>query len=270
MSTNNAFHVQYITEEYNRRSQANPHYSLRSFARDLDVAVSWLSDFLSGKKGLALPTAERFITTLGLSPSEAKLFLLSTKAYHSRSAKDREEALKELKALKKSDSYKMRPNDFVLTGTWYHQAILELTELEEFSHHEFEIAERLRLPLATIRRALQELQNAGMLEIKNGKMKALFPETESSADLPSAAIRKYHEQILQKSLKALHEQPLDQREYNSVTFAFDAGRVVEAKKALRKFHKQFTDEFYSNSKNKDSVYQLSLQFFRIDQKRKTS
>lgn len=268
MSTNKAFHIQSLADEYNRRSQANPHYSLRSFARDLDVAVSWLSDFLAEKKGLSAETAERLAATLGLSPTESKLFLLSTKAYHSRSTTERAEAMKELKALKKSDAYKMRPQDFASIGTWYHQAILELTELEEFNHHEFEIAERLRLPLQTIRRALQELQDAGVLEIKNGKMKAQFPETESSADLPSAAIRKYHEQILQKGLKALHEQPIDQREYTSVTFAFEADRVVEAKKALRKFHKQFTDEFYSNSKNKDSVYQLSFQFFRIDQKRK--
>jgi len=266
MDAHKPFHFTYIAEEYARRCQANPHYSLRAFARDLDVTPSWLSDFLSEKKGLSPLAAERFVTLLGFSNSEAKLFILSVKAHHSRSAKAREDAQKELATLKKSSSFKMMSKDFSLTGTWYHQAVLELTEVEGFSHQETEIAERLKLPLATIKRALVQLQEAGLLEIKNGKMKSCYPETESTIDLPSVAIRKYHEQIIQKGLTALNEQSVHQREYASTTFAFDASRTAEAKKALRKFQKEFADEFYTKSKNKNSVYQLSLQFFRIDQK----
>ena len=196
------------------------------------------------------------------------MFLLNTKASHSRSPRERSEARKELSDLKTKKTYSMRPNDFSKTGTWYHQAILELTELESFSHHEFEIAERLRLPLQTVRRALGDLQEAGLLEIQNGRMHANFPETESTQDIPSMAIRKYHEQMLQKGVQALHEQHVQQREYGSATFAFDASRIEQAKAALRDFQKKFSDEFYTNSENKNSVYQYSFQFYRIDQERK--
>jgi uncharacterized protein (TIGR02147 family) len=220
---------------------------------------------LSEKKGLSPSAAERFVPLLGFSTSEAKLFILSVKAHHSRSAKAREVAQKELATFKKISSFKMKPKDFSSTGTWYHQAILELTEVESFTHQDSEIAERLRLPLPTIKRALIQLQEAGLLEIKNGKMKSCFPETESTMDMPSVAIRKYHEQIIQKSLTALHEQPVHQREYSSATFAFEANRAAEAKKFLRKFQKGFAEDFYTNSKNKNCIYQLSLQFFRIDQ-----
>lgn len=264
MSLTKPFHVNYLAEEFSRRSQGNPYYSLRSFARDLEVAPSWLSDFLSLKKGLSRKAAERFTEMLGLSASEAKLFILSAQANHARSAKDREEAQQELKKIKKSSSYKMKPKDFVLTGAWYHQAILELTEIENFSHTEQEIAQRLRLPLVTIKRAISDLQDANLLTFEDGKMKAVFNETESSVDLPSSAICKYHEQILQKGLAALREQSILQREYSSVTFAFDSERMTEAKQALRKFQKEFTEEFYTNSKEKNSVYQFSFQFFRID------
>ncbi len=268
MSTENAFHFRYIKDEFTRRSQANPHYSLRAFARDLDVSPSWLSDFMLEKKGLSPAAAKRLVSVLSFTNSEAKVFLLSASAHHARSPKDREAARKQLASLKKNKAFTMKPNDFIKTGTWYHQAILELTEVEDFGHHELEIAERLRLPLPTIRRALQELQEAGLLMIEHGKMKSCFPETESTADFPSAAIRKFHEQVIQKSLKALHEQAVQDREYGSATFAFEASRINEAKQALREFQKKFSDEFYTNSKNKDSIYQFSLQFFRLDTKRK--
>ncbi|MEK2690855.1 TIGR02147 family protein [Bdellovibrio sp. GT3] len=267
MKLDQSFHYKYLADEFARRSNANPHYSLRSFARDLEVTPSWLSDFLSNKKGMAPKTAERLSVLLGMALTESRVFILSSKAFHSRSEKDRKAATLELASFKQTKSYKMRPKDFSATGTWYHQAILELTEVEGFSHHEYELMERLRLPQATIRRAIQDLIAAELLKIEDGKMKPCFPETESTMDISSIAIRNFHEQVLNKGIKALHEQTVTHREFGSTTFAFDDSKIDEAKKALRKFQKQFADDFYTKSANKNSVYQFSVQFFRIDRKK---
>lgn len=266
MSKKQLFHQQYLTNEYDKRMQKNPHYSLRSFARDLDVPASWLSEFLNSKKGMSLANANKICKALSLSPSDVDAFTMSVRAHHSRSPQERKSARAEMKAYKVVDAFKMKPADFVETGAWYHQTILELTEVDDFEHTEADIARRLRLPLPTIKRAVQALQDGGLLTIENGKMKASFSETQSPMDTPSHAMRKYQEQILEKGAIALHDQPLEAREFISVTFAFDAQRVKAAKAALRKMHKQFTDEFYVESDSKNSVYQLSLQFFRMDQK----
>lgn len=268
MNNNSGYHLRYLTNEYEHRQQKNPHYSLRSFARDLDVTVSWLSDFLNSKKGMSLNTAKKICKTLSLSPSEAEVFILSVRAMHSRSLGDRKTAAAELRAYKVTESFKMKPADFIETGAWYHQTILELAEVEDFKHTELDIAQRLRLPLPTVKRALQSLQETGQLKIENGRMQACFAETQSPMDTPALAMRKYQEQILKKGALAIHEQPTDMREFFSVTFAFESERIADAKKTLRKFQKQFTDEFYSANGSKDSVYQLSLQFFRMDQKGK--
>lgn len=248
--------------------QKNPHYSLRSFARDLDVPASWLSEFLSSKKGMSVRTAQKLCKNMALSPSDADLFILSVRANHSRRPADRKAACAEIKEYKVIEAFKMKPHDFIEIGAWYHQAILELTEVEDFEHTEIDIARRLRLPLPTIKRALQSLQEAGLLLVEDGKMTASFSETQSPMDTPSLAMRKYQEQILQKGAMALHEQHLDEREFVSMTFAFDSARIQEAKKSLRKFYKQFADEFYTKSDHKDSVYQLSFQFFRMDHRGK--
>lgn len=265
MTTQN-FHLNYLSTEFAKRIQRNPHYSLRSFARDLGVPPSWLSEFLNAKKGMSLTTAEKICRSLNLSLSETELFLLGVRAAHARNPKDRAEAAVLLKKYKKTEAFNMKPADFIEIDSWYHQSILELTEVEDFAHTENDIAQRLRLPAPTVKRAVASLQKFGLLKIKDGRMLATYPETESSLDTPSLAMRKYQEQILQKGANALHEQPNHMREFMSVTFAFEAERIAEAKKALRQFQKQFSSEFYNKSERKNSVYQFSLQFFRMDQK----
>jgi uncharacterized protein (TIGR02147 family) len=260
------FHIEYLADELLRRIEKNPHYSLRSFARDLQVAAGWLSEVLRSKKGMSTKMAEKISARIDLTRQEKKLFVLSAEACHSRTSKNRQQAKKRLDALKVTKTFKMTSAAFVEAGAWYHQAILELTELEEFSHTAIEISQRLRLPLSTINRALKELQNVGLLEILDGRMFAVFPETESTMHKPSIAIKKYHERILEKAVRAVYEQSIHEREFLSATFAFDSSRITEAKDAIRKMQKQFTDEFYGPSEKKNSVYQISLQFFRIDYK----
>jgi len=268
MEIGKSFHLKYLENEFAKRLQKNPHYSLRSFARDLEVPVSWLSEFLHSKKGMSHETAQSIGTILNLSSQELEIFTLSARAAHARRLEDRKAALAELKTYKVVDAFKMKTMDFADIGAWYHQTILELTEVDDFQHTELDIAQRLRLPLPTIKRAVQTLQNKGLLKVENGKMVALYSETQSPMDTPSLDMRRYQVQILEKATTALHEQPKESREFFSVTFAFNSKRMTEAKKSLRKFQKKFTDEFYSASDAKDSVYQLSVQFFRMDQKGK--
>ncbi|WP_413580788.1 TIGR02147 family protein [Bdellovibrio sp. HCB288] len=264
--TGSFFHYEYIKQELAKRMQVNPHYSLRSFARDLGVGHSWLSEFLAGKKGLSDSTAEKIVQALSLSRQDAELFKLSTRAAHARSSTERERAFTELQQIKPKSIRKVKAQEVVRAGSWYHLAILELTELPDFKHHELDIAQRLRLPKPTVSRALQDLISHGHLKVENGRMQAVSAQTESDMDVPSVAIRQYHEQILQLGQRALHEQIVEQREFMSTTFAFSTERMVEAKKAIRDFQSFFAKEFYQETDNKDSVYQMSMQFFRMDKK----
>ncbi|MGZ3748755.1 MAG: hypothetical protein ACXVCD_15580, partial [Pseudobdellovibrionaceae bacterium] len=59
---NNTFAMSYQTilkNELKYRLQRNPSYSLRAFAKALEMSAPHLSDILSGKKGLSLSSAQR-------------------------------------------------------------------------------------------------------------------------------------------------------------------------------------------------------------------
>ena len=45
---------------------------------------------------------------------------------------------------------------------------------------------------------------------------------------------------------------------------FSEKQMQEAKEYVRAFQKSFAEKFYSETKSKDSVYQLSIQLFRLD------
>lgn len=65
---------QYLEEELARRSQNYPRYSLRAFARHLEVDSSFLSKILNGKRTVTMRTIRMFGERLNLTPDELQRF----------------------------------------------------------------------------------------------------------------------------------------------------------------------------------------------------
>ncbi|MDG0818072.1 DUF4423 domain-containing protein [Bdellovibrio svalbardensis] len=269
METKQSYHINYLNSELGRRIKKNPHYSLRSFARDLSITSSWLSEVLNGKKGMSIEKAQSLCYDMGLSSVESKLFQLSVRAAHARSDKDRAAAREELKKFKagKSSLQRMSNDDFQPLSEWYYLALLELTELPECQHTEEWFAKKLQLPLRLVSSALKLLVDKGHLHLEDGAYIATHAESSTLFDVPSEAIKNYHRQVMTVASKALQEQPVQQRDFLNMTLAFEADRAEEAQKVLRKFQQDFARQFYpQDSNNKNSIYQLSIQFFRLDKK----
>lgn len=268
MHNDTPFYLNYLAEELKKRQQRNGQYSLRSFARDLSVAPSWVSEILSGKKGVSEKKANELSYSLGLSKKEAQVFILSAKAAHSRRSSDRVTAAEKIKKLAADGTTfkKMKSSEFKLINAWYFQTILELTELESFDHSLIWISKKLKLPLRLTTESVQKLLSLGWLQIKNGKMKSTYNESETEFDIPSLALKEYHQEMLTLASRALFEQEVKVREFSNMTLAFDSSKINEAQKFIRTFQKQFAEKFYQPEFKKDSVYQLSMQLFRLDQK----
>ncbi|MGZ3769808.1 MAG: TIGR02147 family protein, partial [Bdellovibrio sp.] len=250
MKQTNSFHVSYLNQELERRLLKNSQYSLRSFARDLSITSSWLSEVLNGKKGISAKKSKELCYSLGLSATESKLFQLSVKSCHARKEKDRKEALLELKNVNRAhgSSSKMQAEDFGALSDWYHLAILELTELDDCENRPEWFAKKLNLPVKIISEAVKHLIDQKQLKVVDGKLKASHAQTETTFDVPSETIKKYHRQILEKASHAIQEQAVQQREFLNMTLAFNAEKTKEAKQALRKFQQEFAEKFYDENK----------------------
>ncbi len=69
--------VQVLKTELVRRSQKNPRYSLRSFAKFLEIDSSALSKILNRKRPLGQRSIRRFAERIGLAQEEVATFLPS-------------------------------------------------------------------------------------------------------------------------------------------------------------------------------------------------
>lgn len=247
-----------------RRAQ-NTAYSLRAYARDLRLSPSLLSEVLTGKKGLSVSRAKELLKKMDLVPRERELFLLSTEASHARTKTQKDHAAGELKrALYREVGKKIiSDQEFALANNWYHLAILELTELKDCEHSAEWFAKRLGLSAVVVEKALSRLLALHWLKLKNGRYFVTSDESETDNEMPSSARKRFHAEMIKKSEEALFRDLSEDREFQTMTLAFDRSQISQAKEMMLRFQREFSQRFLK-MKHKNSVYQLSLQFFRLD------
>ncbi len=253
----------YLRDLLNEKIQLNPRYSLRAFARDLDIAPSLLSELLNGKHGLSEKVAKRIAKNLGLSFNEIQVFCDQVISQHSKSLKKREQAGERIEAIKMiHQKNSLELDNFKIISDWYHFAILELTYVENFKSEPTWIAKKLGITKHEAAAAIERLLRLDLLEIKNKKLVATEDFTASPDGIPSEAIKKYQRQLIEKALTALSLQSVKNRDITSLIVSVHKSRLPEAKKEIKDFRHRFNTK-YGLDKNRDSVYCLSLQFFEL-------
>jgi len=248
--TNSKKHLhfrQLLQEELVSRCRQNPNYSLRSFARALKVEPSALSQIINGKRSITEKMKLRLGSALGLSLHQLEKIPVS----HNESA---------------SSYQQLALDSFAVISDWYHYAILELTYLIDFKPEAAWISRRLGITKSEANIAIERLFRLDLLAqtptgrwqdtSENGRL------TQISPGLSSDAARKYQRQLLELSMKALQEVPLEKRNHTSAAFCFDTEDLSQAVQAISHFRRKFAEEFQPKKKARE-VYQIQISFFPL-------
>lgn len=270
---------QWLKREMERRCTKNARYSLRAFARDLELSPSHLSGVFTGRYGLSRQSATKIATRIGLNRSEKELFVESVESQHARSGFARKRATQRLRVLRSGQAQgqtkvrELRLDLFQLISDWFHFAILELTYLKSFRASIPWIARSLGISSLQARASLDRLFRLGLLKKEPGRWIPSEANTVTGFDIPSKAVRTFHSQILEKAQFALHCQGVEERDFRSTILAIRKDRLEEAKKALEKLHREFGAVISENApdlQRKNEVYCLSTQFFSLTEGRASS
>ena len=258
-----------LKEELSVRTQANARYSLRAFARDLDLAPSRLSQILNGKQGLSLSRAVRLAEKIGFSPSESDYFVKLVQASDARSKMKRSEAV-EAVLKHESKTVKFRRLDeihFKAISDWYFYGVRELVKLPSFRGESSWIAKRLGISKFQAQDALKKLEALGLIRKTNNKYEVSRETPTTSHGLPSLAIRHFNKSLLKKAIKAIDLQTVNERNITTFTFALDPSEYDEFVKMIDEFRKRVIKKADStpDTKKKD-VYSLAIQFFRLTER----
>jgi len=231
--------------ELNFRKGKNPNFSLRSFARVLGISPSHLSHLMSGKKPLTKRQAAKISEKLNLSPSE-KVDLLAAMN-------------PEMKIGEVRDKKVLKEDEFRLISDWYHYAILSLGDVKGSKANTKWISKRLGISEGQAQEAFQRLKRMGLIKVIGNTYKQSSLPLDTPLDLPSAALRRFHAQNLDRAKEKMESLPVALRDFSSITIAFNPANLKKAKELIAKFEDKFCSEFEKGEKTE--VYTLAVQLF---------
>jgi len=255
-----------LKREFELRSSRNARYSLRAFAKFLGISQSRLSEILSGKQGLSRAWAEKLSEKLNHNIEERKVFADLVEAEHARSSLKRKLAHSRLSSRRQTTETTLQLDVFHIISDWYHFGITELALTKGFKSDPVWIGKRLGVAPKLIELAIERLLRLGLLiHDSKGALKADDARISTTDGVPSDAIKKFHAQVLSKAADSIYSQTVSERSISTLMLPFHAAHFSEAEKIIKMFRKSFSSQFNSTA-DKDSVYCLAVQFFRMDQK----
>lgn len=260
----------YLKRELEERCQRNPKYSLRAFARDLELHPARLSLVLNKKQGLSEKSARGIAKALGLAPPDTEHFVYLVIASDSRSKSARAVAQAKLTHLdgQTEEGRILREDAFCVISDWYHYAILELTSLKDFRSDTSWIARRLGISLHEAEQAVARLIKLGLATKVKGVLKQTDVILSTPDGVPSQAVRNFNTQILKRAIDAIHLQKVDERSISTLTIAVDSSTLPKIMGKMARFRRSLNQEIEASThdRDKDEVYCLSTQFFRMTKK----
>jgi DNA-binding MarR family transcriptional regulator len=238
--------VRFLHRELSERLQKNPAYSMRAFARHIDLDQSLLTKVLQGKRRLSPNTVQKILSTLQADASVVDRIIQKTTE-------------------RAGDFRVMEEEAFNLIKGWHHFAILELMKLASFVPDEDYVSRRLGLHIEVVREALTRLEEMGYIRRLEHEWQLLKPNNAwSSTTRTSEARRQLQKTLLEKSLNAIDEVNVDKRDHSSLTVAVPVNRLPEFKEKIQKMRRELGSHFQSQGQL-DEVYQLTISFFPLTQ-----
>ncbi len=252
-----------LQSELEKRRETNKRYSMRAFARDLNISAGYLSHVLKEQKALGPDLAAILSKRLHWSAEESRFFVNLSRHKSSRSEIGRAMIEKDLRAQKKLRLHfdRLKADQFALIADWHHLAMLELTEVEGFSANSYWIARRLGLSVTDAMLAWDRLTRLRLVEVKpDGK--TLRKKNAYVADAPVQALRKFHLQQLKNAERSIEQDAFETRRATGITLAVDPEQLPRAFEMINDFKLELSRHFKKGKKRK--VYHLAVQLFPLD------
>ena len=246
----------WLQNEFIRRCQKNPAYSIRAYAQSLGINSSSLSQILSGKRNASEKMIAKFCERIGVEPS------LKKEVTHS-SRVSKQQRLRREKVAVQIDYHQISLDAFAVISEWFHFALLELTFIKDFSSKPADIARCLGITADEARIAIDRLVRLGLLkQAPDGTLsKSKASITNFGEEITSPALRALQRQVLEKALHSLESDPVSIRDMSSMTMAIDIKNMDRAKEMITRFRRELCSLLEDGERTQ--VYHLGIQLYPV-------
>ncbi len=254
MQMTEPFYLYTLRESLSSRQSKNPAYSLRSFAKDLEIDSSNLSAILQNKRGLPHRRAGLVAKRLKLAPKESTLFVASTLR--------KQMALDSIRVATDMKNYLLDDKYYKVISEWEYYAFLQLLKVRGFKADTEWLADRLGIKESRVRLVVRHLLDLGFIieDRKKGYLRAT-PSLETSDGVESQALQASHKDSLEIAKSKLESVPLELRDFSSVTMSISTEKIPQAKAIVREFQEKL--HALLSTGTQDEVYQFNCQLFPL-------
>lgn len=253
----NSVCVSFLKAELAKKQQRNSNFSMRAFAKLLGSSPGNVSQVLNEKRPLSLEKALDWSSKLGLEESDKEFFLDAAAKSEAERLSETEQIFR--RASDKLVSKQLELDKFELVSEWYYIALLCLVQLHDTKADSLYIANKLDISEDMAKKAIELLERLGLIEISADKVKVISQSLETPSDIPSAAIRKYQKQNIERALESLEKDGIELRDITSMTLPVNSAKLKEVKKRIKAFKKELM--VFLDDEDCDSVYSMNIQFF---------
>ena len=242
-----------LRDRFRAAIRRNPRFSLRSFARQLGVDHSTISQVLRGKRRLSARDAIAAGKRLGLTAETIRL-------YNQVSRKTR----KPVKPLAEIRSVQVDLDTFQFLSSWHHSAILELLQVAGFTPDSRWLARTLGVSVEEVNVALQRLMRLGLLEMATADRwldKSGDSEFQTQ-QLTETASNRVSEEVHRLAIDALKRVPIRCRIQDHMIIALHSAQLSRLKILTGEFISELRS-LAAESASKDDVFQVEVSVFPI-------
>lgn len=249
--------IEILQNELIVRKKRNPAYSLRAFAKQLQIPPGRLSELLSRKRKLAPKLANKIADQCFDKFEHRKKFLTAAGLPLQKSKQENPELT----------HFKMLPEDeFALIASPIHITLLTLLETNRENLNISRISKLLEISTVETRNILVRLERLGLVTKQDNFYLRNSKPIKTTTDIPSIALKKSHKETLEQTIKAIDEVPVELRDITSICIPSDPSHLSEVKDLIKDFRRKIYAILESG--HKTQVYNLNIQLVPLIKKEK--
>lgn len=247
-----------------KQTDSSRKLSLRSIAYKMDLSPAYLSTVMNKKKHLSVDTALKVAEWLDLANTEVEYLTGLVQVTHESDDLKINKIQKRLSGLAQFHRRKkVETKSFDQILDVNHISTLILMSGAHSQVNAAELAKHLSLELNEAEKVLTNLKQAGFINLVNGK----YERSENCSHLlksavPSASIRSFYKQMLDRSKWAIDNLPMDSRIVGTETIILDVDQIKEAEAIIEECFNRIT-ALSQEAKAKTQVFGLGIQLFKL-------
>lgn len=260
---------QFLQDYYHHKKENHSSFSYRSFSLNVGFkSPNTLRMIIKGDRNLSNDGLKKLSKYMELNKTEKEFFEHLVNFNQSPTPEEQEKHFQNLCVFKSFlEIKKLDHASYKYFSHWYYPVIRELVLFKGFEPNGSWISSKLNNTISSeeAEEALDFLIQSGFLK-KNKNQKLVPSDTilSSDHDISSLSLWKFHTEMIKKAYLSLSNTNFHFRDIGAITIAIDKEHFKSIRNKLRQIREELVVEM-SQSKSKEVVYQLNMQFFNLTQ-----